>query len=70
MKISLDYRNPTPSHCDVAIFINGAYVGTLRLGQEDIVGFQQILDHGCVKGLDVFRATGSPNTPEMNEVEG
>lgn len=34
MQITLDYRNPTPSHHDVAVFVNGGCVGilTLRVG--------------------------------------
>jgi hypothetical protein len=31
MNITLDYRNPTRSHCDVAIFIDGALTGVLTL---------------------------------------
>ncbi len=58
MHITFDYRNPTPGHCDIAIFINGALTGTLRLRQEEIVGFQQIVTHGCLKPLDTFNAKG------------
>jgi len=65
MKITLDYRNPTPSHCDVAFFINGKNVGTLRLGQEDILTFQSIMFDGPDKFLDEVLSTGNPNwTPE------
>lgn len=64
MTIHLVYRNPTPAHCDVVVFVNGGQAGTLRLRQEEIVGFQQIVQHGCAKGIDEFLARGNPNPPE------
>lgn len=60
MKISLDYRNPTPSHCDVAIFVNGALAGTIRLRQEELDVFQSVISHGLHMLNDQFVATGSP----------
>lgn len=58
MRITLDYRNPTPSHCGVAIFVNGALAGTLTLRQDEIVSFQQILAAGC----QTFGDKLGPNT--------
>jgi len=63
MKVHLDYRNPTPSHCDVAVFLDGAYTGTLRLRQADVLTFQHIV----VTGLgpqDEFLGTGNPDPQE------
>jgi len=59
MKITLVYRNPTPSHCDVAIFVNEALAGTIVLRQSEVGGFQQIIAAGCAKNIDVFVARGS-----------
>lgn len=61
MTIILEYRNPTPSHCDVAVFVNGALTGTLRLRQEEVVGFQQIVSAGCKTPLDSFLSRGTPD---------
>lgn len=63
MRITLEYRNPTPSHCHVAVFIDGSLAGVLTLRQEEIVGFQQIVEHGCAKGIDTFLGRGNPNPP-------
>jgi hypothetical protein len=59
MKITLEYRNPTPSHCDVAVFVNGALSGTLTLRQEEVGGFSQILQYGCATGIDTFLSRGT-----------
>ena len=64
MKISLDYRNASPMHCDIAVFINGAQAGVIRLRQDEIVSFQQIIAKGCVPSLDTFRCTGKSLPPE------
>lgn len=64
MDIVLEYRNPTAGHCSVVVFINGANAGTLRLRQDEIVGFQQIVEGGCVKDIDTFLGRGNPNPPE------
>ena len=61
MKIYIEYRHPTPIHCNVVVFINGANCGQLVLRQEEIVGFQQILSTGCAKGIDTFISGGHPN---------
>jgi hypothetical protein len=58
VKINFEYRNPTPTHCDVAIFVNGAFTGTLTLRQEEIVIFSMILHAGCVKEFDSFLSSG------------
>ena len=66
MKITLEYRNPTPVHCDVVVFINGTNTGTLRLRQEEIVSFQTIVDYGCCRGIDTFLSRGNSNpSPEI-----
>jgi hypothetical protein len=60
MKITLDYRNPTPSHCDVAVYIDGALTGTLTLRQDEVVTFQQIIVNG-MSHRDEFLGTGNPD---------
>ena len=60
MKITLDYRNPSPSHCDVAVFVNGALTGVLTLRQEELITFQHIILHGLDKHRDEFLGTGDP----------
>lgn len=60
MKITVDYRNPTPSHCDAAIFINGALAGVLKLRQEELDVFQHIILHGLDSKRDEFLGTGNP----------
>lgn len=64
MNITLDYRNPTTSHCDVAVFVNGALAGVLRLRQVELVDFQLILQQGLSAKYDVFLSTGNP-TPKQ-----
>ena len=59
MKITLEYRNPSPSHCDVAVFINGALTGILTLRQDEIGSFDQIISHGCAKDIDYFLGRGN-----------
>lgn len=60
MTITLVYRYPTPMHCGVSIFVNGALAGNIILRQSEVGGFQQIVERGCVKGIDTFLAKGSP----------
>jgi hypothetical protein len=60
MKITLDYRHPTPSHCDVAVFVNGALAGVLTLRQEELGTFQHIVLHGMDNERDQFLGTGDP----------
>ena len=67
MKITLEYRNPTPAHCDVAVFVNGALSGTLRLRQDEVIGFQQIVLGGCLKGVDEFLGRGHSLPKELRE---
>ena len=64
MRITLEYRKPTPGHCAVAVFVNGALTGELTLRQEEIVGFQQIMSLGCRGAQDSFLTRGNPNPPE------
>ena len=64
MKIHLDYRNPTPSHCDVAVFVNGALAGVLTLRQEELGDFQQIISNGLSLPTDEFHGTGNPEPLE------
>lgn len=59
MNITIDYRNASPSHCGVAIFIGGALTGVLTLAQGDLVAFQDILIKGMIP-TDKFLATGDP----------
>lgn len=61
MKITLEYRNPTQAHCDVAVFVNGALTGTLRLHQEELLTFQMIMFNGCNPKLDEIVSRGNPN---------
>ena len=61
MKITLDYRNPTPIHCDVAIFIDGALTGVITLLQKDVLTFQMVLSDGLKMPTDVFLSTGNPD---------
>ena len=61
MEITLDYRNPTPAHCNVAIFINGALTGILQLRQEEIGSFEQIITHGCCGKIDTCKSRGNPD---------
>lgn len=67
MKITIEYRNPTPTHCTVAIWVNGGFAGELTLRQEELGGFQYILADGCVDGYDEFLAKGDPNWLEKNK---
>lgn len=70
MKIILDFRNPTPSHCDVAVFINGALAGVLTLRQDEVGSFHQIIEHGLsLLPTDAFLSTGNPNPPNHEEVD-
>lgn len=64
MKITLDYRDPTPTHCAVAVFINGALTGILKLRQDEICHFQMVLNHGLSMKEDYFISTGNPNWEE------
>lgn len=67
MKITLEYRNPTATHCDIAVFINGALAGTLTVRQSELDVFQQVIADGLgFKGTaefpaDEFSARGNPN---------
>lgn len=70
MDVLLHYRNPSPGHCEVVIFVNGAQAGVIKLRQEEITGFQQIMQHGCFQNIDTFRATGNPNPQEEDKIEG
>lgn len=67
MKITLDYRNPTPSHCDVAVFVNGALSGVLTLRQDELDSFQQIIVNGLSLNADEFLSSGDPNPPDALE---
>ena len=68
MKIVLEYRRPTPSHCDVVVFINGANAGTLTLRQSEVVGFQQVISHGLSLPGDFFQASGDPGVQASQEL--
>ena len=63
MKITLEYRNPTSTHCNVAVFINGALAGTLCMRQEELGTFDMIIHHGAGT-MDTVLSRGNPDTPE------
>lgn len=63
MRLTIEYRRPSPSHCDVAVYVNHALAGTLTLRQEELSDFHQILARGCGTGLHYFLATGLPTPP-------
>jgi hypothetical protein len=58
MRITLDYRNPSPSHCNVAVFVNGALAGVLTLRQEELADFQAVIEQGLSLATGV--ANGEP----------
>lgn len=64
MKITLEYRSPTPSHCDVVVFVNGAFSGALRMRQEELDGFEQIILRGVQLPTDELRIVGDSDPPE------
>ena len=61
MKITLDFRNPTASHCDVVVFVNGAWAGILTLRQDEVGSFHQVISNGLSLPSDEFWSTGNPN---------
>lgn len=63
MRITLEYRNPSSTHCEVIVFVNGALTGTLVLRQSELGSFEQILSGGCAKGIDEFLSRGNPTPP-------
>lgn len=69
MRITIEYRNPTPTHCNVAVWVNGALAGTLRLRQDELMTFQTVLQAGLsFRGTaefpaDEFLARGNPDPP-------
>jgi hypothetical protein len=66
VKIALEYRHPTPSHCDVAVFVNGALTGVLCLRQEEVDAFARIVLDGCLRNLDLFLERGDPTPPPQD----
>jgi hypothetical protein len=58
MRVTFNYRNPTPAHCDVAVFVNGALAGTLRMRRDEVVDLRRIVMAGC-GDEDFFVAHGS-----------
>ena len=64
--ISIDFRNPTPSHCEVAIFVNGAQAGVITLRQDELMDFQSIILDGAAKIPIPARSTGKPNYPGVH----
>jgi hypothetical protein len=59
MRVTFAYRHPTPAHCDVAVFLDGAMTGTLRLRQDELPAFRRIVAAGCdVPGNGFFVETG------------
>jgi hypothetical protein len=66
MTITLEYRDPSSTHCTVVVFINGANTGQLRLRQEELVTFQLVLQRGLSMPGDAFLARGNPNAVEAS----
>lgn len=66
MRLHINFRNPTPSHCDVAVFVNGALAGVLTLRQEELFDFQDIVFNGQGEYHQV-RSDGNPNPREEKE---
>lgn len=65
MKIHISYRNPTPSHCEAVLFINGANAGTLTLRQDELIDFQHIIFFGASRG-DELIVDGDPEFKEKD----
>lgn len=42
MKFTLEIRKQTPSHTDVAVFVNGAQAGVLTLRNEEVDAFHRL----------------------------
>lgn len=61
MKITLEYRNPSPTHCEVVIWVNGANAGTLTLRQNELFPFQHIIATGTDTSFDTFLSRGNPD---------
>lgn len=61
MKITLEYRNPSPTHCDVVFWVNGDNAGALTLRQEELIPFQHILATGTDNPFDTFLTRGNPD---------
>lgn len=64
MRITLEYRNPTPAHCTVAVFVNGALAGELVLRQEELVDFELILRRGISTSLGDSILSRGKSLPE------
>lgn len=60
MKITLEYRNPTPEHCKVGVWVNGAYAGELTLRQTELDSFQYVISKGLTLPEDEFLSRGDP----------
>lgn len=58
MRITVKYHDPTPAHVRAEFFINGRNCGTLTLGQEDVTGFEMILQAGCKGSVDQYLSKG------------
>lgn len=70
MKISLDFRHPTPAHCDIAIFVDGGLAGTITLRQDEIVEFNEVVASGCKKVGVGFLRTGNSVWSPTDEEDG
>lgn len=62
LEIEFKYRNPTPTHCDTEVVVNGAHAGTLHLRQGELALIESILVKGLHHG-DHFTSSGNPNPP-------
>ena len=66
MNITLRYRHPTQTHCDVVVLIDDVVTGTLVLRQGDLMTFEHILIHGMLVNGDTFLSMGNPD-PDPEE---
>jgi hypothetical protein len=51
MRVTFDYRNANQAHVDVAVFVNGAQAGILRMRRVELSAFRRIVKGGC-SGVD------------------
>ena len=61
MNITLIHKNPTPTHCEIEVIIDGDSVGILRPKQSRIGLLNIILTEGINPKFDTFVSKGNPN---------
>lgn len=57
MNVHLDYRNQTPAHVHVAIFVNHGLTGVLCLRRDEVQQFESVFRRGLAH--DELRVTGN-----------